>query len=69
MITVGDCFGELNAEYYTKADRRRWQTAICGGLPFPQAGFFSENHLESGEVICLHGGSRLCCPYIGRMNK
>ena len=50
----------------------RWpSSAICGGLPFPQAGLTAETAWKAGEseLICLHGGLRLCRPYIGRMAK
>jgi len=50
----------------------RWpSSAICGGLPFPQAGLTAETAWKAGEteLICLHGGLRLGRPYIGRMAK
>ena len=50
----------------------RWpSSAICGGLPFPQAGLTAETAWKAGEseLICLHGGLRLCRPCIGRMAK
>ena len=44
-------------------------SAICGGLPFPQAGLTAETAWKAGktELICLHGSLRF--PYIGRMAK
>jgi len=35
---------------------------MCGGLPFPQAGLTAETAWKAGksELICLHGGLRLC---------
>ena len=37
-------------------------SAICGGLPFPQASLTAETAWKAGEseLICLHGGLRLC---------
>ena len=44
-------------------------SAICGGLPFSQAGLTAETAWKAGEseLICLHGGLRF--HYIGRMAK
>ena len=44
---------------------------MCGGLSYPQAGLTAETAWKAGEseLICLHGGLRLCRPCIGRMAK
>ena len=51
-----------NIQKQTAADGKPPYAAVCR---FRRQGsfFYSENHLESGgesEVICLHGGLRLC---------
>ena len=51
-----------NAVTVLKMTAARWpSSAICGGLPFPQAGLTAETAWKAGEseVICLHGGLRL----------
>jgi len=48
---------------YKRQPAARWpSSAICGGLPFPQASLTAETAWKAGEseLICLHGGLRLC---------
>ncbi len=46
-----------------------WLNTICGGLPFPQAGLTAETAWKAGksELICLHGGLRLC-RFVGQLS-